>query len=246
MMGGNRRNCRTTLNRLARERAPGRLPEQSSSAHGAARQGGYTLFELMTVVAVVGVLAAFAIPSFTSIIISNRLSSMTNLLIGSIREAQIEGIRHNGSPMSGYAQFCSNSATNNATSSTDNLGLACGTSLGTVIYDQLVAGGSHTYPQVQVKASIPSSVSVGDGTNGTTAAAALRFGANGLASAPTGSGPYSGLVADVYSTSISTNNHRCIYMATGSQLSTCIVTGGIGACNATTEPTNCQQQFQQK
>lgn len=68
---------------------------------------------------------------------------------------------------------------------------------------------------------------------------ALTFSGQGLAHSSTKS-PYSGLVADIYTTSISTNNHRCVYMsAGGSVLQTCTITS-LGACpNA--QPASCTQ-----
>jgi type IV fimbrial biogenesis protein FimT len=69
---------------------------------------------------------------------------------------------------------------------------------------------------------------------------AVTYGGQGLAQAVGGSTPYTGLIADVYTNSISTDNHRCIYMTTGSTLSSCVYTQAGAGCPAN-EPTDCQQ-----
>ena len=63
---------------------------------------------------------------------------------------------------------------------------------------------------------------------------ALVFGYLGVAHMPTSGSPYTGLVADLYSTRIGERNHRCIYMAAGSALSICTDSSdcGTGASNA--------------
>lgn len=68
----------------------------------------------------------------------------------------------------------------------------------------------------------------------------LIFSGQGLAHSSGNTMPYSGLVADIYTTHISTNNHRCVYMsAGGSVLQTCTITS-LGACpNA--QPASCTQ-----
>jgi type IV fimbrial biogenesis protein FimT len=60
------------------------------------RQRGFTLMELMTAIAVLGVLTAVAVPSFTNMINRNRLASQSNELLGAIRYARTEAIRSNG------------------------------------------------------------------------------------------------------------------------------------------------------
>jgi len=59
------------------------------------RQRGFTLMELMTSVAVLGVLTAVAVPSFTNMINRNRLASQSNELLSAIQFARIEAIRSN-------------------------------------------------------------------------------------------------------------------------------------------------------
>lgn len=191
---------------------------------------GFSLIELLTVVSVVAISLVIAVPAFKSVIISNRLSATTNELIGSMQQAQLQAVKRNV-----ITQFCSNSATNNLT---DNLGNGCGgKGLGAVLW---IDAGSTTPTEIQDLVQVPRNISIGNGSNGTTAVTALRYAGNGLATSTTGTGPYSGLVADIYSTSIATNNHRCIYMTTGSVISSCTVTGATGACPVN-EPTSCQQ-----
>ena len=63
---------------------------------GLPRRGtGFSLIELMVVVAVVAILAVVAYPSLTSVINSNRLSSNANELVASLQFARSEAIRRN-------------------------------------------------------------------------------------------------------------------------------------------------------
>lgn len=56
---------------------------------------GFSLTEMMIVIAVIGVLAAIAFPSFTGVVNGGRLSGMTNELVASIQVARTEAIRRN-------------------------------------------------------------------------------------------------------------------------------------------------------
>ncbi len=180
---------------------------------------GFTLVELLMAIVVGGIALAIAIPSFNSVITSNQLSATANELIGSLNQARMQAIKRNLP-----TQFCSDTATQNGS---DTLGSACGTSLGSV-YMSGITDAIATAPQ------IPDNITI---TNVT----ALRFAGNGLASTATGSGLYSGLIADVYTTKVSSNNHRCIYLITGSVISSCKITANSGGCPAN-EPASCQQQ----
>lgn len=56
---------------------------------------GFTLLELMVVVAVVAILATVAYPSFNSLINSNRLVGTANQILASLQHARSEAIRLN-------------------------------------------------------------------------------------------------------------------------------------------------------
>lgn len=56
---------------------------------------GFSLLELMIVVAILSVIAAFAVPSFQSLISLNRLASEANELIAGLGQARTEAIRLN-------------------------------------------------------------------------------------------------------------------------------------------------------
>ena len=188
------------------------------------RLAGFSLIELMMVVVIMSIGLAVAIPGMTAVINSNRLTSATNELVAAINQARIQAIKRNSN-----AQFCSSTADDN---NIDDLGTACsGTSggLGAVLWSD--GKSTPTITQVLGAITLPSNVVVDNIT-------ALRFSGNGLASGAKATGMYSGLVADVYSSNLSQRNHRCIYLATGSIVNVCTVTGDIGACPFD-EPSSC-------
>ena len=59
------------------------------------RSGGFSLLELMITVAVAAILMALAVPSFTSLINNNRLTSGSNALVTAMHHARSEAVRRN-------------------------------------------------------------------------------------------------------------------------------------------------------
>ena len=58
-------------------------------------QTGFTLVELMVALAVLAVLLGIAVPSFQSITNRNRLTAVTNEMLGAVQLARVEAVRRN-------------------------------------------------------------------------------------------------------------------------------------------------------
>ena len=187
----------------------GKRLRSGAHAASAARSGGFTLVELLVTVAVAAVLLMVAVPSFKSITLSSKLNTSVNDLIASLNTARMEAIKSNAS-----VQFCSNSASVN-TSST--LGTLCGTEAGAVIATTGTGGTKVRSGPTSITGSIQFSGDV----------QALRYGGDGLARAVGSTTLFDGKVADICTSSLSTDNHRVITMTSGSIL---VTTTTPGAC----------------
>lgn len=176
-------------------------------------QLGFTIVELMVTVAVAAVLLMIAVPTFRNVMAVNQLNTAANGIVGAISVARMEAIQRNAG-----AQFCSNLAANNTT---DTLGNGCATNGGAVY---ALSGGT----AVPVRAAPPglaSSVQLsGDIT-------AIRFNGQGrgfkadVMGTPFDSTATGNPVADICSTTLSSDNHRVISMAAGSVITTTTATG---------------------
>jgi len=190
---------------------------------------------VLVVLVLSAIALAIAVPGFTNLIISNRLAATANAYISAFNQARLEAVKRNRP-----TQVCSNSSSSNTTST---LGTACGTALGAVYI--LNPDGTTTTP-VQNALTLLSDIEAADGNNGSQAAVALRFDGQGLAvdangnADGSGTGPYMGLAADFYTSRISSDNHSCIYITTGSIISSCKMTNSNGGCPQN-EPIPCQQ-----
>jgi prepilin-type N-terminal cleavage/methylation domain-containing protein len=60
------------------------------------RSYGFTLIELMVVITVLGIVTALAVPSFSTLIENNRITTMTNDLNATLQYARSEAVRRKG------------------------------------------------------------------------------------------------------------------------------------------------------
>lgn len=195
-------------------------------------ESGFTLFELMVTVAVSAILLGIALPNYRNMIMTNRLTTATNDFVAAVSVARLEAVRRSTS-----IQICAGGTINNGT---DGLGLACATTTCGTTASASVPG---TVCMVQADGTTPvklytaPKMPTGISTNSTTA---LRFGGQGLARKVGDTSPtYTGLLIDVWTDKLTTNNHRCVYITTGSAISTCSYTS-INVCPANEDPTTCK------
>ncbi len=73
-------------------RARRALPPLAAQLHRR-QMGGFTLVELMVTMAIVGILAGLAVPSFGTMIAQNRMVTQTNELVGMLNLAKSEAIK---------------------------------------------------------------------------------------------------------------------------------------------------------
>jgi type IV fimbrial biogenesis protein FimT len=77
-------------------------------------QSGFTLFELVIVMLIIGILAAIGVPSFKYITVSNRIATEINGLVGDLQYARSEAIKQ-GLPVTVCASTDGSSCANSAT-----------------------------------------------------------------------------------------------------------------------------------
>ena len=168
---------------------------------------GFTVVELMVTLGVIAILTVVAIPSFNSMINSNRLTTAANEIVAGLNVARMEAIKRNA-----YAQFCSDSASINTT---DTLGTKCGTQGGMVLVQLTPATTSTVFaapPDLQMPIQLSGHIN------------AIRFHGDGLGYAPGSTSPYSDTttgtsqtwMADICTASLKSNNHIRIQLAAGS------------------------------
>lgn len=181
----------------------------SASTHPRGSQGrhrrmrGLTIIELMITLVVAAILLAIAIPSFTYLTVSNKLTTSANSLVSNLAIARMAAIKRNAD-----VGVCADSS--------------CSVNF---------PAGSATVIHAGISGIQPSVIEIKN-------VKALDYGAQGLAHTPTSTAPYSGLVADIYTGQISSNNHRCVYLTSGSVVSTC--TESNANCAAGGPSANCK------
>lgn len=186
---------------------PRRQERAEKARTGGSHARGFTLIEMAVTLVIIGLIFAFAVPSFRTMVISNRLTTAANDVVDAINIARVEAIKRNGN-----VQFCSNSASANTTNDSDTLGAQCGSDAGAVVGLSVDSSGNAVVDPVRaafVGITTPLKIS-GDMT-------ALRFNGQGMGTQVGGNGaPYSGVVIDICSKNLSANQHRTIRLEAGS------------------------------
>ncbi|AZZ94364.1 prepilin-type N-terminal cleavage/methylation domain-containing protein [Hahella sp. KA22] len=60
------------------------------------KQKGFTLVELMVVIAILAITLVLGLPSFSNLIDSNRVTANTNTLVGALNLARMEAVNRGG------------------------------------------------------------------------------------------------------------------------------------------------------
>jgi prepilin-type N-terminal cleavage/methylation domain-containing protein len=68
---------------------------RESFLSGAARQSGFTLIELMIIIAILGTLSAIAVPNILSYRTNSRLRAGANEMLATFRKAQVAAVKRN-------------------------------------------------------------------------------------------------------------------------------------------------------
>lgn len=181
--------------------------ETCSRRRGTVRQNpvrGFTLIELIIAMAIAVILVLVAVPSFRTITLSNKLTTTASDIVGAINLARMEAVKRNAS-----TQLCSDSSTSN---SGDTLGLACGTHAGAVY---ALDGATAAADQVRTE-----TVGLAAPIELTGNMVAIRFSSQGLGRRVADNAPFTGLIADISTGNLTTDNHRCIRMTAGSIITT--------------------------
>ena len=164
---------------------------------------GYTLMELLAVIAIMTILAALALPAFTSLASAGSMTSASYAISGAIQSARAYAMAHDTYTWLGfYEEDASKGSTNPATSGTGRVIVSLVASTdGTMIYSSSATAPVYITPsrlvQVNELARIPSvhlkSFANGSGTGSTfptRPALTTTNGRIGDTAAPSGALPY--------------------------------------------------------
>jgi type IV fimbrial biogenesis protein FimT len=118
---------------------------------------GFTLLELMVVLAIVAILVTLAVPSFKQMIQSNTMSSNVNTFLGDMRYARSEAVRRGGAVV-----MCRSNLPETTQSCNGNVGAGNGWLTGWIIFHDLDNDGTRDAgePVLRVQGPITSMDSI--------------------------------------------------------------------------------------
>lgn len=175
---------------------------------------GFTLIELMVVVALVGILTAIATPSFVSLIQSNRVSAEVNAFVGDLEFARSEAIKQ-GVPVS----LCASSTGNSC------LGTNSWQS-GWIVFSDLDGSGTVTTGDVVLRKR--PGWSGGDTFSAAPSITAVTFSRDGFANLPVAS-PAASILLALRTAPVNAAATRCVSInRVGHQT---VLQGGKGGCS---------------
>lgn len=174
------------------------------------RESGFTLIEVIVALAVLAILLVIAVPAFRTMTTSNKLTTNANEVLMVLRSARSEAVKRNR-----QVSFCQHTG---VTTSLDNACNAAATTSWTS-WSSVAAETDGTAVELNARAL--------DDSNSVAIVSAQRitFSGTGIGSVPGATTPYTGLVAELNSTSLSGENRRCIYMVGGSSMRVEAVSG---------------------
>lgn len=163
----------------------------------------------MVTVFVAAILVVIAVPSFRSLIASSQLRSAADDVYSAVNTARIEAIKRNAT-----IQLCGSPQSTNGTGT---LATNCSTQSAGAIVSSTGVG--------VIRSGLPGIKSPLQLKGGLTA---LQFDSNGIAHAVGSTANYTGTIADICTSAISTNNHRLVQIAAGSIVT--VADPSSGAC----------------
>jgi type IV fimbrial biogenesis protein FimT len=184
-----------------------------------AEQKGFTLLELIMAIAISAILLALAVPSFTTFLNSNRVTSQANELLASLQIARMEAIRRNTSVI-----VCGSS---NAESSTTPTCSGGSTWSGWVVYSDANSNSVIDASEV-IKVNTVYGPIEGDAS--TSVNNQITFRPDGFARSAAG-GLLEGTVAICVPTADPAENARDVRIDAGSRMSV-TKRNGAGSCDA--------------